>query len=394
MKIKRSGVAAVPFVLGVGFLIFGGSSVAGAQNPGVIIVEKQTVPDGSPQGFEFSTSYGPNFVLADDETNNSGPLTAGFYAVAEVNIPPGWSLTSATCDDGSDPSTIGLDSGETVTCTFLNDQLVGTIIVEKQTDPDGAPDVFTFNGDAAGAIRDGEQIVLGNLQPGTYSSTETVPASWSLMDITCDDANSTGDVGTATATFQLEAGETVKCTFSNRQTTDYGDAPDSYGTLLASNGARHSLVAGHHLGPIVDGEPDGQPSPIADSDDLNPVGAADDEDGVVLPATLIPGTTAAFDVDGGPSGGLLDVWFDFDANGVFDHPAEHLFGGTSLAIAPGPNPPVSFPVPSGAVMGPTFTRFRLSINGGLMPTGFAPDGEVEDYVIDTVPVELMRFTVE
>ena len=214
------------------------------------------------------------------------------------------------------------------------------------------------------------------------------------MDIICDDANSTGDVNTATATFQLEAGETVKCTFSNRQTTDYGDAPDSYGTLLASNGARHSLVAGHHLGPIVDGEPDGQPSPLADGDDLNPVGAADDEDGVVLPANLIPGTTAAFDVDGGPSGGLLDVWFDFDANGVFDHPAEHLFGGTSLAIAPGPNPPVSFPVPSGAVMGPTFARFRLSINGGLLPTGFAPDGEVEDYIIDTVPVELMRFTVE
>ncbi|MCP4543075.1 MAG: hypothetical protein GY832_38665, partial [Chloroflexi bacterium] len=110
--------------------------------PGTIIVEKQTDPDGAPQSFEFSTSYGPNFSLADDETNNSGPLAPGVYSVSEVNIPSGWSLTSATCDDGSDPSAIALAPGETVVCTFENEQTViipGTIIVEKQTDPDGAP---------------------------------------------------------------------------------------------------------------------------------------------------------------------------------------------------------------------------------------------------------------
>ena len=29
---------------------------------------------------------------------------------------------------------------------------------------------------------------------------------------------------------------------------DYGDAPDSYATLLASDGARHDVVAGLYLG--------------------------------------------------------------------------------------------------------------------------------------------------
>jgi uncharacterized repeat protein (TIGR01451 family) len=91
----------------------------------------------------------------------------------------------------------------------------GTIIVEKQTDPDGAPDSFTFSGDASGSIKDGEQIVVSNLLPGTYTSQETVPAGWTLTDITCNDGNSSGDLNTATATFQLEAGETVKCTFTN-----------------------------------------------------------------------------------------------------------------------------------------------------------------------------------
>ena len=40
----------------------------------------------------------------------------------------------------------------------------GTIIVEKQTTPDGAPDSFTFTGDAAGTITDGGQIVVSGLR--------------------------------------------------------------------------------------------------------------------------------------------------------------------------------------------------------------------------------------
>lgn len=270
----------------------------------------------------------------------------------------------------------------------------GTIIVEKQTDPDGAPDSFTFTGDVAGAIADDEQIVVSQLTPGTYTSTETVPAGWELIAIICDDGNSTGDVASFTATFQVESDETVKCTFYNRLYLDYGDAPDSYGTLLASNGARHAIIQGHSLGPIVDAEPDGQPSPLADGDDINPAGAPDDEDGVLLPPFITAGAVENVTIDGGPSGGMLDAWIDFDGNGVFDHPAEHLWGAMSTPLAPGPNLPLAFTVPAGATSGPTYARFRISNQGGLLPTGFAPDGEVEDYLIDTVPVVLMSFTVE
>jgi hypothetical protein len=99
-----------------------------------------------------------------------------------------------------------------VTCVFT-DTKRGTIIVEKQTDPNAAPDEFTFTGDAAGAISDGQQITVPNLLPGTYSSTEIVPAGWSLTSIVCSDANSSGNANTAT--FVLEAGETVTCTFTD-----------------------------------------------------------------------------------------------------------------------------------------------------------------------------------
>lgn len=91
----------------------------------------------------------------------------------------------------------------------------GTIVVEKQTNPEGSLQSFAFAGDAVGSLTDGEQIVVDNLAAGNYSSTESVPEGWELADIVCSDDDSTGDISTATANFVLDAGETVTCTFTN-----------------------------------------------------------------------------------------------------------------------------------------------------------------------------------
>lgn len=93
----------------------------------------------------------------------------------------------------------------------------GTIIVEKQTLPDGDPATFTFSGDAAGTISDGDQIIAVT-GPGVFTSTETVPGGWWLFDIECNDGNSVGNTGTATATFNVTEGETVTCVFTNCST--------------------------------------------------------------------------------------------------------------------------------------------------------------------------------
>ncbi len=184
---------------------------------GHIIVVKQTLPDGSSQSFEFDPSWSSsNFNLKDGEQHDSGALEPGNYAVSE-SVLTGWDLTSAGCDDGSTVASIDLGPGETVTCTFVNTQR-GTIIVEKQTSPDGATDTFSFSGDLKGSIGDGEQLTATNLVPGTYTTTEGDPGeAWDLGAITCDDSNSSGDLGTATATFKLDPGETVTCTFFNAQ---------------------------------------------------------------------------------------------------------------------------------------------------------------------------------
>ena len=189
---------------------------------GTIIVDKVTDPSADPASFDFTLQGGPDsvsqtFSLTDQATpHDSGALKPGTYSVAETPL-AGWDLTGATCSDGSTPNAIDLAPGETVTCTFTNTKR-GTIIVEKQTSPDGASGQFTFTGDAAGTISDGGQIVVSNLKPGTYTSTEAAPGSdWDLGAIVCNDANSSGDVTTRTATFRLEAGETVTCVFTNVQ---------------------------------------------------------------------------------------------------------------------------------------------------------------------------------
>ena len=154
---------------------------------------------------------------------------------------------------------------------------------------------------------------------------------------------------------------------------DFGDAPDTYGTLLASNGARHATVLGFSLGSGIDGEVDGQPTANASGD-----GA--DDDGVTLPSPLVTNTTANVTVTAS-SAGKLDAWVDFNNNGNFNDSGEKVFN--NITVVAGANS-LSFAVPNGATPALTFARFRLSATGGLGPTGLASDGEVEDYQVQIV----------
>jgi hypothetical protein len=93
----------------------------------------------------------------------------------------------------------------------------GTIVIAKQTSPSGGtgfgftetitPGSFTLN--------DGGTRTFNSVAPGTYSVSENAIAGYSLSDLSCDDADSTGDPFARTATVRLEAGEVVTCTFRN-----------------------------------------------------------------------------------------------------------------------------------------------------------------------------------
>ena len=192
-------------------------------------VQKVTLPSGSEAGWEFTlsgpggpiqlTTTGAGYEFFLDPDDSVFELLEGDYTITEV-AKPGWDQTmaSAGCSFSVD---YPADFGKTFSCTIENTQR-GMIIVEKQTDPDGAAGSFLFSGALVGSISDDGTIPSGLLEPGSYEVTEEGPGpNFDLIDITCDDAGSVtpsfGDVPTGKATFKLDPGETVTCVFTNRQ---------------------------------------------------------------------------------------------------------------------------------------------------------------------------------
>jgi len=104
-----------------GTVVSPGHLVLNLQQPaGHIIVSKVVTPGAPAAVFAFHRSWGAGSSLAGGGSVDSGMLLPGVYSVAEVGLPPGWSLASAVCDDGSSPAAIGVSEGEKVTCTFTN----------------------------------------------------------------------------------------------------------------------------------------------------------------------------------------------------------------------------------------------------------------------------------
>jgi hypothetical protein len=182
---------------------------------------KVTDPEGNESGWEMildgpGTPAGGEKVPTDGSGNASfsTELQQGSYTITET-VQAGWDQTNKT-GDCSFTVDYPTDSGKTYTCTFTNVQ-EGSITVKKVTDPTSATDKFTFTGDLAGSIGNGEQIGPTSVKPGTYSTTETVPSGWDLTKIVCSDADSSGVLATGVTTFKVAAGENVVCTYTDRQ---------------------------------------------------------------------------------------------------------------------------------------------------------------------------------
>jgi hypothetical protein len=146
-------------------------------------VEK-VVQDGSQTiQFPFNTT---GFTLADNtlahgQSSSSGPVAVGSgYSVSEV-VPAGWAQVGATCDDGSNPSDIGVSANEVVTCTFTNTALSaevgasifvtvgGTCVVDEGV---GSGEI-----DVNISVADGATVVVSDSDGGvvgTFSSDGSV----------------------------------------------------------------------------------------------------------------------------------------------------------------------------------------------------------------------------
>ena len=308
--------------------------------------------DTEADGLQTPAADGDKF---DDGVTFIGPVIQGAPAQVSVTVSGASGYLSAWLDTNMDGD--WADSHEKVAFTSI----------------DGVPNVT------------GDAPVF--LTAGPHSLTFTVPVTAKLGQtfMRFRIASDSGDVLLPTGL--AEDGE-VEDYQVQVQAADYGDAPDSYGTLWASNGPRHAIST-IYLGPSITSELDGQPDNLAATD----VG----DDGVAFLPAPGPGTlpllltgsieTVNVDFTHATKDAYLNAWVDFNGNGTFDS-GDQIFTDMLLthgvvntltfAVPAG----ATFTVPSGSTLGSTYARFRVSTQKGLSPLGPAPDGEVEDYKLN------------
>ena len=205
--------------------------------------------------------------------------------------------------------------------------------------------------------------------------------------------------GVATAPALFYQGRT-DITYDSGFTTlrlDLGDLPDTYKTRF-SPGPAHlvfpdtdadglpnasGLRAAVWLGPTIDVELDGTPTPDATGD-----GA--DEDGLVIPANLMTGELNNFTVivNASATGTRVyyGLWIDWDVtDGVF-FKSEDFYSGFGVTASP---TPVTVPVlvPFDYAGGTVYVRVRAADSELVFSdaTGTLINGEVEDHYRDSIP---------
>lgn len=165
----------------------------------------------------------------------------------------------------------------------------------------------------------------------------------------------------------------ARCAFAplikhDMPSVNFGDAPDTYGTTLAANGARHgNRMPSLSLGNTVTYDADAF---LITAEIIN------DNDGVQFLTDLRAGQTALLELTASAPG-VASAWIDFNGNGTFDS-SERVITDRSLQAGP---QVVQIAVPSDAREISTWSRIRFSTESGLNPTGGAADGEVEDYPV-------------
>jgi hypothetical protein len=170
-------------------------------------------------------------------------------------------------------------------------------------------------------------------------------------------------------------------------TADWGDLPNSYGTLYSSGGAYH-LTTGLKLGSLIGIDPDGIPTADAQGDDTN--GGGDDEDGIapigLWSAGLVSagkGGSVRVTVSGCTGTCYLSAFIDWNQNGSWNLPRERIIDNAPVVNG---TQIISFNIPTNTpyitFLNKTYnTRFRLvsASTPTMSPTGGQPSGEVEDY---------------
>lgn len=276
-------------------------------------------------------------------------------ATAQVTTgtPGNYSLAPAAYDAGQAPDEA--DDGKLV--TGANSSVAGftlpaghvALATPSVTNAAGQYDTPNGNlNDEPNGFTGGAYFRNGGGTPGSLYTLQAAGAAATLV------------YGGTNASFLLES-----------DNADVGDAPISYGNPT------HTL-AGIRLGASVDADASLLNNATATGDDVN---NTDDEDGVTLTPLLPIGQTTVVPVSIQNAGGFLSAWFDWNVDGDFNDAGEQMVSAQAVAVG---TVNLNIVVPLGAVIGPTFARFRVCTNNTALdncntPAGTVQSGEVEDY---------------
>ncbi|WP_160213735.1 SdrD B-like domain-containing protein, partial [Phaeodactylibacter xiamenensis] len=225
-------------------------------------------------------------------------------------------------------------------------------------------------------------------QAAPVINLQNVPGSVSSVTIDVDTRSSQNPNGSGCGQSWVIAGLTyVDVDCPEPLSSDYGDAPDSYGSICYyiddANPTR--------LGATVDSDDNFQSSANADGDDND---GNNDDDGVTFanPSGLTAGASESVTVtwSTNDNDSYISAWIDFNQNGTFDANEKVIddfeqgaFNNTSTGAES-----FTFMVPADAVCGTTFARFIITSDPNEGPTGdfcnsgnTSDDGEVEDYQV-------------
>ncbi|MFC6354744.1 prealbumin-like fold domain-containing protein [Luethyella okanaganae] len=215
--------------------------------------------EGANGTFAFTTTGGNGFdpfnVLTSNGTGQKtySSLTPGDYTVTETTPLPNYDLTGLSCVEGGavganvstatiPTSSIHLDPGELVTCTYTNTQR-GTITVDKVTNPGGSTQPFHFTLTPTGSTGTGFDLTdaaapfnSGLVSAGEYTLAEDATQNWELQTINCaGTVPSPTSSSTSPLVFALPPGGTVNCTVVNKAvpgevtiTKHVAGVPDGY----------------------------------------------------------------------------------------------------------------------------------------------------------------------
>lgn len=316
------------------------------------------------------------WMVISNGTSTAGPssnLAAIYVANGQVKVTP---YTSS----GTSTHTLGtVIYSTTYTTTNLGTKRTLRFTLDTHAINRWAAQPATWQGtgfpyDAQGAQPDhsAKQISL-RLRSFADGAATLSGSTWSVAYGVAPDPN-IGSFDDVSAISHIGANVAVEFGF-RPDSADFGDY-DKFG--LASSGASAQL----RIGALIDGENSPSANAAASGDDTQ---GSDDEDGVILPATLSPGASASLvanvtNLSGLP--GYLNAWIDFDGDGLLTGAGEQI--ASDIVIAPGAsasNQALSFTVPRIAALQTVGVRVRLSSQINPGPLGLAGVGEVEDYTV-------------